>query len=121
MTRSGMYHWAHEPCFYGWRRGEKPAWYGSKSQTSVWEIGRDTDHGKNHPTQKPVELFAIPLRNHTKRGDVCYEPFAGSGSQFIAAEQLNRRCFGLEIEPKYCDVIVNRWQTLTGKKARQGT
>ena len=58
---------------------------------------------------KPVELFAIPLREHTRRGEVCYEPFCGSGSQLIAAEQLGRRCFALEISPHYCDVIVRRW------------
>lgn len=120
LTRSGMYHWSHEPCFYGWIKGQRPAWYGGKSQKSVWEIGRDKDHGKIHPTQKPVELFSIPILNHLKLNEVCIEPFAGSGSQFIAAEQTNRRCCGLEIEPRYCDVIVKRWENFTGKKAVLG-
>jgi hypothetical protein len=85
LTRSGMYHWKHELCFYGWRRGHTPPWYGDKSQVSVWEVGRDEDAGQ-HPTQKPVELFRRPILNHSKAGEVIYEPFAGSGSQFIGAE-----------------------------------
>lgn len=117
ITRSGMYHWSHEPAFYGWSRGNSPPWYGDKSQTSVWDLSRDSNHGKMHPTQKPVELFAIPIRNHTRPGEVCYEPFAGSGSQIVAAEQLRRRCFAIEIEPRYVDVIVKRWQSFSGKKA----
>jgi len=114
LTRSGMYHWSHEPCFYGWVKGHQPQWLGNKSQTSVWECGRDEDSGQ-HPTQKPIELFAIPIRNHLKQGEVCYEPFAGSGSQFIAAEQLGRKCYGIEIEPRYVDVICRRWHKLTGR------
>lgn len=116
LTRSGMYHWKHELCFYGWIKGKPCPWYGDKSQVSVWEVGRERE--TEHPTQKPLELFARPMLNHTRKGEVVYEPFAGSGSQLIAAEQLNRRCYGLEIEPRYCDVIVARWEALTGKKAR---
>jgi len=107
LTRSGMYHWAHEPCFYGWKRGSQPPWYGDKSQTSVWECGRDSDSGM-HPTQKPVELFVRPLNNHTKPGDVCYEPFSGSGSQLLAAEQMGRICHAMEMEPKYVAVALER-------------
>ncbi len=118
LTRSGMYHWAHEPCFFGWQRGNKPAWLGEKNQRSVWEIGRDDDSGQ-HPTQKPIEVFAIPIRNHLKKGEVCLEPFSGSGSQIIAAEQLGRRCFAMEIEPRYADVAVKRWENLTGKRAKR--
>ena len=78
--------------------------------SSIWQlptvpVGQVTDH----PTSKPVEVFAIPMRQHTHRGDIAYEPFCGSGSQLIAAEQLARRCFALEISPHYCDVIVRRW------------
>jgi site-specific DNA-methyltransferase (adenine-specific) len=112
LTRSGMYHWAHELCFFGWVRGNPPAWYGDKSQKTVWNFDRDRS-AKIHPTQKPVELFAIPIKNHTKEGDIVAEPFAGSGSQLIAAEQLNRCCYAMEIEPKYCDVIVQRWVNFT--------
>lgn len=117
LTRSGMYHWKHELCFYGWIRGKRCEWYGDKSQVSVWEIG--TQPHPDHPTQKPVELFRRPMLNHTRYGECVYEPFAGSGSQFIAAEELDRRCYGLEIEPRYCDVIVRRWEEFTGKKAER--
>ncbi len=111
----GDYHWRHELCFYGWVEGKRPKWYGDRKQTTVWEIGRENDH--IHPTQKPVEIFQIPMRFNTLDGDVCYEPFAGSGSQFIAAESMGRKCFGIEISPAYCDVIVKRWENLTGRKA----
>lgn len=104
------YHWRHELCFYGWRKGLKPVFYGERNQTTVWEIGREND--KIHPTQKPVELFAIPIRNHTRVGEVVYEPFGGSGSQFVAAHQLNRKCYGMEIDPQYCQVIVDRMKLL---------
>ena len=117
LTRSGMYHWKHELCFYGWIRGNPCAWLGNKSQVSVWELG-ESQSGRNHPTQKPVALFDAPILNHTRKGDIVYEPFAGSGSQFIAAHQLSRKCYGLEIEPKYCDVIVSRWEKFTGGKAK---
>jgi DNA modification methylase len=106
LTRSGMYHWKHELCFYGWRRGNPPPWYGDKSQTSVWEVGREGDTA--HPTQKPVDLFIRPMMNHSKLGEVVYEPFAGSGSQFVAGQNIARRVFGLEISPKYCAVILER-------------
>jgi DNA modification methylase len=117
LTRSGMYHWRHELCFYGWRRGHMPAWLGNKSQTSVWDDLRDEGGDHEHPTQKPVELFERPILNHTKRGDAIYEPFAGSGSQIIAAEMTGRACFGIEIEPRYIDVAVRRWQSFTGQSA----
>lgn len=112
LTRSGMYHWRHELCAYGWIRGKQPPWYGAKNQTSVWELGREND--TVHPTEKPTELFAIPMRNHTREGEVVYEPFGGSGSQFIAAHKLNRRCYGLEISPRYVDVICQRFYNETG-------
>lgn len=107
LTRSGMYHWAHEPCFYGWQRGKQPEWFGAKNQRSVWEIDRQT--GKSfHPTSKPPELFAIPMRNHLRRGDICAEPFAGSGSQIIAAQQCGVGCFAMEISANYCEAILRR-------------
>jgi DNA modification methylase len=113
LTRSGMYHWNHEPCFYGWQRGKQPAWYGDKSQTSVWEIARNPEKGI-HPTQKPAEIFLIPIRNHLRAGEICADPFLGSGTQVIAAEQTKRICYGMEIEPKYVDVTVQRWVNFTG-------
>ena len=114
----GDYHWRHELCFYGWVQGNRPPFYGERNQTSVWELTHDTANGDRvHPTQKPVELFAIPIRNHVRSGEVVYEPFLGSGSQLIAAERFGARCYGLEIEPKYVDVIVQRWENFTGKTA----
>ena len=114
LTRSGMYHWKHELCFYGWIRGKPCLWLGDKSQVSVWEVG-EKQQGRVHPTQKPVELFARPILNHLRAGEICYEPFAGSGSQIVAAEQLNRRCYAIELEPKYVDVCCKRWANATGK------
>jgi site-specific DNA-methyltransferase (adenine-specific) len=111
----GDYHWRHELCFYGWVKGKRPTFYGERNQTTIWEVGREND--KIHPTQKPVELFAVPMRNHTRPGEVVYEPFSGSGSQIIAAEQLGRRCFAMELEPRYVDVAVARWERFAGKKA----
>ncbi|QQS08689.1 MAG: DNA modification methylase [Phycisphaerales bacterium] len=92
-----------------------------KDASSVWEVdweGKSRPIGNEHPTQKPVEIFARPIRKHTKRGDVCYEPFSGSGSQLVAAEQLGRRCYAMELEPVFVDVGVRRWQMMTGRAAR---
>lgn len=139
-----LYPWRHEPCLLAWRQGEKPrlnskAKWGGKLNT-VWEVsllrsgdpmnpeyytdiwdldwdGKKRNVGKLHPTVKPTEVFAIPMRIHTEPGDICYEPFSGSGSQIIAAERLNRRCFAMEIEPHFCDVAVKRWEDFTGMKA----
>jgi len=118
LTFSGMYHWQHEPAFYGWLKGKTPPWYGKKDQSSVWMIGRD--EGKAvHPTQKPVELFERAMRNHVAPGGVCYEPFSGSGSQLIAGERLRRRVLAMEISPHYCDVAIARWEAFTRKKAQK--
>lgn len=119
LTRS-WYMWAHEPCFFGWKRGKKPARVSEDFPSTVWNHptvapGTSTEH----PTSKPTILFEIPMLQHTRAGEVCYEPFAGSGSQLIAAEKLGRRCYALEISSQYCDVIVRRWEAFTGKKARK--
>lgn len=113
LTRSGQYHWKHELCFYGWRRGYPCAWYGDKSQTSVWNLGLDP--ARMHPTQKPVALFEQPILNHTTEGDVLYEPFFGSGSQAVCAYQMGRSCRGLEIEPRYVAVALERLSLLGAK------
>lgn len=113
------WHFRHEPCMMGWRQGSQPPHDGKHEFDSVWEIdwaGKARFTGE-HPTTKPVEIFARPMRKHTKRGAVCFEPFSGSGSQIIAAEQLSRRCHAIEIEPVFVDVAVRRWQTLTGQDA----
>ena len=114
----GHYHWQHEPCWYSVRKGKTSKWCGDRSQSTIWEISnRQSDHS-NHGTQKPVECMARPIRNHGGKDDDVYDPFLGSGTTIIAAEQLNRRCYGLEISPAYCDVIVERWEKLTGGKAK---
>ena len=112
LTRS-WFLWAHEPCFMGWIKGNKPPRESSDYERSVWEIeGLNNDERPDHPTPKPLECFAVPMRQHTKKGGLCFEPFSGSGSQLIAGEQLGRRVYGLEISPAYCDVIVRRWLNL---------
>ncbi len=119
-----FWHFRHEPCMMGWVQGSRPEHDGDHSMqmNSVWEIdweGKARIVGNEHPTQKPVEIFARPIRKHTRAGDICYEPFSGSGSQIIAAEQLGRRCFAMEITPTFVDVAVRRWETFTGKKAER--
>lgn len=118
LTRS-WYLWAHEPCFFGWIKGNKPPRETPDYERSVWEIeGLNNDERPDHPTPKPLECFAVPMRQHTNKGGLCYEPFSGSGTQLIAGEQLGRRVYGLEISPAYCDVIVRRWISLgEGRKA----
>jgi len=115
------YPWQHEPCLMGWRKGHKPPHDGDNaSMSSVWHVdwaGAARITGNEHPTQKPTELFAIPMRKHTQLGDICYEPFSGSGSQIIAGEAEGRICYALEIEPRFCDVAVRRWELLTGNRA----
>lgn len=116
--------WQHEPCFFGWKKGHKPSHDGdnSHSVTTVWRCdweGSSRIVGNDHPTQKPIEIFGIPIRKHTTLGDICYEPFSGSGSQIIAAEKFGRRCRAIEIEPIFIDVCIERWQNFTGQRARR--
>lgn len=110
------YNYQHEPFLYGWNKTHKFYGKGKFKNTSVWQIDRPT-RSKEHPTMKPVELFAEILNNATKKDDVVLDTFCGSGTSFIACEQLGRICYGLELDPKYCDVIIKRWETLTGEKA----
>ncbi len=114
------YRWAHETCVFGWRQGHKPPHYLKNGMTSVWEVdweGKQRIVGNEHPTQKPLRLFEIPMGQHTKSGEVVLEPFSGSGSQIIAAERLGRRCRAMELEPGFVDVAVRRWEKATGKTA----
>lgn len=116
----GAYHWQHEPAWYAVRRGRTARWCGDRTQSTVWEIAGKDDTGEtHHGTQKPVETMERPMRNHGARGDVVYDPFLGSGTSIIAAQRAGRRCFGLELDPGYCDVIVERWETYTGGKAER--
>jgi len=115
-----FWHFRHEPCMMGWAKGSKPEHDGHHEFDSVWEVdfeGKQRLSCPDHPTSKPVELFARPMRKHTKPGSVCFEPFSGSGSQLIAAETLKRKCRAMEISPPFVDVAIRRWQTATGKVA----
>lgn len=112
MSR-GDYHWQHELCYYGWLKGNRCAWTGNRKQTTLWKI-EESPGGGLHPTQKPVELFAVSIRNHLRRGEWCFEPFAGSGSQLIAAEQCGACCAAVELSPVYCQRILARWSDMTG-------
>ena len=116
----GHYHWQHEPCWYAVRQGRTAHWVGDRSQSTVWDIdgmnpaGGGGEAKLGHGTQKPVECMERPLRNH--EGDV-YDPFLGSGTTLIAAERQHRACYALEIEPRYVDMAVARWEAYTGGKA----
>lgn len=102
------YQWKHENCWYAFKKGAKHRWFGGRAQTTVWDIKRIPSGRYGHPMQKPIELFSIPIQNHLREGEICYEPFSGSGSQLIAAQKLSRRCFAIEICEKYVDVAVLR-------------
>lgn len=111
------YHTQYEPIWYGWNEdGSRLAPLEDRKQSDLWQIDRPS-RSDLHPTTKPIELIARMLQNSSKRGDIVLEPFCGSGSTLIAAEQTGRVCRAVELDPKYCDVIVARWEQLTGKKA----
>lgn len=113
----GHYHWRHEPCWYAVRKGKTAGWIGDRKQSTIWEIALDRNVGGSdggHSTQNPVECMARPMRNHT--GDV-YEPFSGSGTTIIAAENIKRRCYAMELEPGYVDVAAKRWSKVSGREA----
>ncbi len=114
-----FYHFRHEPCMMGWRQGSKPTHDGEHEHDSVWQVDWDgkARFASDHPMSKPVDLFVIPIRRHTKPGDVVFEPFSGSGSQLIAAERTGRRCRAIEISAPYVDVAIRRWQKATGQEA----
>jgi DNA modification methylase len=112
----GHYHWQHEPCWYAVR--STGHWNGDRKQSTLWQIeNRNQDAKTIHSTQKPVECMRRPILNHTKNGEFVYDPFLGSGTTLAAAELTERVCCGLELDPRYVDVIIERWQNLTGKQA----
>ena len=141
------YHWAHEPCFYARKKGGKTSWVGDRknrtilrpgscidltqcekdeliamieaiqNDATVWEIRKDNVQSYVHPNQKPTNLCMRALLNHTVDGAIILDPFLGSGSSIIACEQTKRLCYGLEVEPKYCDILIQRWQDFTGRQA----
>jgi len=110
------YHWKHEPCLYGWKEGAGHLWATDRKQTTILEFDKPTRNGE-HPTMKPVALFEYQLLNNTKGGDIVLDSFGGSGTTLIAAEKNGRVARLMELDPKYCDVIVKRWQDFTGKIA----
>lgn len=110
------YQWKHEPCLYGWKEGAAHQWFSDRKQTTVLEFDRPS-RSEEHPTMKPVALIAYQIKNSLGPQGLVYDSFLGSGTTLIAAEQLGRKCYGMEISPQYCDVIVKRWETLTGRQA----
>ena len=110
------YHWKHEPCLYGWKEGAGHLWAADRKQTTILEFEKPSRNGE-HPTMKPVALFEYQLLNNTKGGDQVLDSFGGSGTTLIAAEKNGRVARLMELDPKYCDVIVKRWQDFTGKIA----
>jgi len=112
----GDYQWKHEPILYGWKPGAKHTFYGGRSQTTVWEHPRPK-RSKEHPTMKPIGIIEQALGNSTMAGDVVLDLFSGSGSTIIAAERTGRKALAIEIDPRFVDVGVARWEKLTGEKA----
>ena len=113
----GHYHHKHEPCWYAVKKGGTGHWQGDRKQTTLWEIDKPTKSETGHSTQKPVECMRKPIENNSAPGDSVYEPFSGSGTTIIAAEQTGRICYAMELSPAYVDVAVRRWQQFTGKRA----
>lgn len=110
------YQWKHEPCLYGWKDGASHLWNSDRTQTTVLNFEKPTKNAE-HPTMKPIKLFDYQIKNNTNKEDVVLDLFAGSGTTLIACEQNERISYNMELDPKYCDVIVKRWEELTGRKA----
>jgi site-specific DNA-methyltransferase (adenine-specific) len=110
------YHWQHEPCLYGWKEGSGHLWASDRKQTTILNFDRPSRNGE-HPTMKPVALFEYQMLNNTKGGDIVLDSFGGSGTTLIAAEKNGRIARIMELDPKYVDVIVKRWEDFTGQKA----
>lgn len=102
------YQWQHEPCLFGWKVGGKHQWYSDRKQTTIWEYDRPKS-SKDHPTMKPVSLMAYPIQNSCMSNCIVLDPFLGSGSTLIACEETGRICYGVELDEKFCDVIVKRY------------
>jgi len=120
----GDFHWQHEPCWYAVREGKHSHWCGDRTQSTLWQVpnlnpigGLRDESATGHGAQKPIELMRRSILNNTVRGEIVYDPFLGSGTTLIAAELTDRICYGLEIDPGYVDVIVQRWQQVAGKQA----
>lgn len=110
------YQWKHEPCLYGWKEGAAHSWYSDRKQTTVIDWQRPK-RSEEHPTMKPIGLFGYQISNSSKEGDIVLDTFGGSGTTIVACEQLHRKARLMELDPHYCDVIIARWEKLTGQKA----
>lgn len=119
----GDYHWKHEPCWYVVRKGEKHSYNGARDQSTLWEINNTHQKEENekvgHGTQKPVECMLRPILNNSLPNEYVYDPFGGSGTTLIACEKSGRKCLMIELDEKYCDIIIARWEKFSGKKARR--
>lgn len=105
-----------EPCIYAFKTDKTPQWFGPTTEKTVWELQR-VGNNDFHPTQKPVELPERAITNSSKQGQIVLDLFGGSGSTLIACEKTGRSCYMMELDEKYCDVIIKRWEDFTGKKA----
>lgn len=117
VLRRSPYQWQHEPCLFGWKQQGRHEWYSDRKQTTIWEYDRPKAT-KDHPTTKPVQLMAYPIRNSSMTNGIVLDPFLGSGSAMIACEETERVCRGIELDPKFVDVEVERWRSYmsdTGK------
>lgn len=112
------YQWRHEPCLYGWNEGASHVWYSDRKQSTVLEYDKPSRNAE-HPTMKPVPLFDYLITNSSKTGDLVLDTFGGSGTTIIACEQNGRSAYVMELDPHYCDVIIDRWESYTGKKAKK--
>ena len=110
------YQWRHEPCLYGWKDGASHQWYSDRKQSTVLEFDKPSSNSE-HPTMKPIPLIAYQIENSSKEGDLVLDMFGGSGSTLIACEKLGRKCVTMELDPHYCDVIISRWEDMTGQRA----
>lgn len=110
------YQWRHEPCLYGWKDGASHQWYSDRKQSTVLEFDKPSSNSE-HPTMKPIPLIAYQIENSSKKGDLVLDMFGGSGSTLIACEKLGRKCVTMELDPHYCDVIISRWEEMTGQRA----
>ncbi|WP_165736551.1 site-specific DNA-methyltransferase [Streptococcus agalactiae] len=109
------YQWQHEPCLFGWKQKGKHQWFSDRKQTTIWEYDRPKS-SKDHPTMKPIQLMAYPIQNSSMRGTLVFDPFLGSGSTLMAADQTGRVCYGIELDEKFVDVIVKRYMESTSNR-----
>ena len=125
MIGHSPYQWQHEPCLYGWLKGGKHSWYADRKQSTIWEFDKPSKNDL-HPTMKPIALIAYCILNSSMTNAIVLDPFLGSGTTMMASQQIDRSCYGIELDPKYCDVIVNRFIEMIGstegiKVERNGT